>query len=334
MGVPACHAAELSCYAAQRGRRTAEPRPTVGSFSRRGKRMRILIKGLSALAAVSVVGCSQDAADELDTVDMEASGASVVESVDGTHIGYAEVGNGPVPLVIVHGVLDTADSWVPVAEALSELCSCYVMDRRGRGRSEDREEYSFEREIEDIEAVLRAVGPDAFLLGHSSGAIYTLEAARRAPIAGLILYEPPLHYEGFEVAVDEIRGRVAEGRLDDAAAVFFGGEGGLSERELNELRDAPVWPQIAELAPTLVREWDAIFTFNPTVERYRELSMPTLLLSGTESMNNPTFATAGLEQSLRDVRTTALEGQGYTANEAAPELVASSVADFLREVVE
>lgn len=78
----------------------------------------------------------------------------------------------------------------------------------------------------------------------------------------------------------------------------------------------------------------AIFALNPTVERYRDLSMPTLLLSGTESMNNPSFATADLDGLLRDVRTVTLEGQGHTANESAPELVAGRIADFLRAVAQ
>ena len=123
-----------------------------------------------------------------------------------------EIGNGPVPLVIVHGVLDTAESWLMVAEALSEHRSCFVMDRRGRGRSGDGQAYSFEREVEDVEAVLHAAGPNAFLLAHSSGAIYTLEAARRTPVTGLILDEPPLHYQGFDTVVDAVRTLVAQER--------------------------------------------------------------------------------------------------------------------------
>lgn len=294
--------------------------------------MQSLLRTLVVAATISAISCTQNADPSLGTVNPEESGTSVVQSADGTLIGYAEIGHGPHPLVIVHGVLDTAESWVPVAEALSEHCSCFVMDRRGRGRSGDGDAYTFEREIEDIEAVLRAAGPSAVLLGHSSGAIYALEAARRFPIAGLVLYEPPLHYRGFEAVVDEIRGLVTEGRLDDAAAVFFSREGGMSDSEMAEFRQAPSWPPIAQLVPTLVREWDAIFAFGPTVERYQDLSMPTLLLAGSE--NNPIFATADFDRSLSDVRTTTLDGQGHTANESAPELVANLIADFLQEVPE
>lgn len=253
----------------------------------------------------------------------------MVESADGTRIGFARVGDGPIAVVIVHGVLNTAESWLPVAEALAEDCTCYVMDRRGRGRSDAGEDYSFEREIEDIEAVLSVAGPGACLVGHSSGAIYALEAARRLPISCLVLYEPPLHYSGFDRVLDEIRVLVGEGNLDDAAAVFFAREAGLSQSEIASLRATRFWPQIAELAPTLVREWDAIFAFGPSVERYQGLSMPTLLLSGSESMGNPSFATADLERSLADVRRARLDGQGHDANVTAPKVVAGHIANFL-----
>jgi len=268
---------------------------------------------------VSLIGCSRSEDRIGSDNGLAGSQPWTVRSADGTSIGYTRIGDGPSPLVIVHGVLDSSESWVGVAEALSEQCSCFVMDRRGRGRSGDSDSYTFENEIEDIEAVLRVAGSDAFLLGHSSGAIYTLEAARRVPVAGLILYEPPLHYEGFDAVVDRIRNLVSEGKLAEAAEVFIEG---------------PATPQIAELAPTLVREWDAIFTFGPNVARYQDLSMPTLLLAGSDTLSEPTFATVDFAGSLSDVRTAILDGQGHTANVSVPELVANRVAEFLQQVAE
>lgn len=280
--------------------------------------MQRLVRRVVLLTVLFSVGCSQG--DERgNSAAPGESESSTVQSADGTPIGYATVGSGPYSVVIVHGVLDRAESWLDVAEALSEHCTCYVMDRRGRGRSGDSDVYEFDTEIEDIEAVLQEAGPDAFLLGHSSGAIYTLEAARRAPLAGLILYEPPLHYEGFDAVVDQIRDLVSEGRLTDAAEVFV---------------DAPAPPEVAELSSTLVREWDAIFAFGPSVDRYKDLSIPTLLLAGSETLRDPTFATNDFAAALSNVRTIVLDGQGHTGNVSVPGLVAEGIADFLRQVAD
>jgi hypothetical protein len=43
-------------------------------------------------------------------------------------------------------------------------------------------------------------------------------------------------------------------------------------------------------------------------------------------------ATADFAAALSDVRTEVLDGQGHTANESMPQLVADRVAEFLRQV--
>ena len=113
-----------------------------------------------------------------------------VHSKDGTAIGYLRLGEGP-PLVMVHGSLAVAEAWSAVANLLADSFTCYLMDRRGRGRSGDAPEYSIEREYQDIAAVLRAAGAKPHLIGHSYGAVCALGAALETPIDKLILYEPP-----------------------------------------------------------------------------------------------------------------------------------------------
>lgn len=212
--------------------------------------------------------------------------------------------------------------------ALHLLCDGPV----GRGGSEDRTDYSLEREAEDIMAVLDVAGPDAYLLGHSSGAIYTLEAALSAPLAGLVLYEPPLH--GFhgrfvEQVWDRIRIAAQEERYDDVVSIFLTDEAELPEEALSQLRTTPLWEHRVALAPQSVREWEALAEVGLTVDRYRNVTVPTLLLAGTETADHPSFATQALESTLPDARTVMLDGQGHTANLLAPEMVAQELTEFL-----
>ena len=79
---------------------------------------------------------------------MHASEGSV-RSGDGVSIGFARIGNGPA-LVLVHGSLSDGDDWRKVVSLLAGRFTCYIMDRRGRGRSGDSPEYSIEREYEDV----------------------------------------------------------------------------------------------------------------------------------------------------------------------------------------
>lgn len=254
-----------------------------------------------------------------------------VRSSDGTHIGAVSVGSGR-PVVVVHGAWNWGEHWFGVAEELAASHTCWVMDRRARRTSGDGDDYSFDREIEDVVEVLEAAGADASLLGHSSGAIYALETARRTAVERLVLYEPPLRWaERGDPAdvVERIRVLVDEGRLGDAAELFFREEGQLTDETLAFLKTLPEWEEMVALAPICVREWDAILDARLSVDRYRELSTPTLLLAGGENLDHPSMATEALSATLPDVRTAVLDGHGHTAHRADPILVADEVRAFL-----
>lgn len=251
-------------------------------------------------------------------------------SADGTEIGFKKLGAGP-PVVLVHGGWNASDQWMDVAKAVAERCTCYVMDRRGRGRSGDGEDYSLDREIEDIEAVVDAAGPGASLLGHSSGAIYAIEAAHRFELNRLFLYEPPLHFHGPEAErfVDRIRECVENGRPEDAATIFFREEAQVPDQQFDMLRNTPDWKTIVETAWTWVREMDAILEAGLRVERYSDVTAPTLLLHGSITEEHPSFATKELEETLPNARRARLEGQAHSANRSAPDMVAREIAAFL-----
>lgn len=256
-----------------------------------------------------------------------------VRSSDGTQIGLHTVGSGP-PLVIVHGAWNWAEHWLGVAEQLADTHTCVVMDRRGRRNSGDGTDYSFDCEIDDITAVLDDAGTGASLLGHSSGAIYALEASHRRPVERLVLYEPPLRWaERGDPAdlVGRIRVLVDEGEFERAAELFFREEGRTPEEGIAMLKALPEWEPMVALAPICVREWEAILDANLRVDQYRALSTPTLLLAGSENLDHPSMATERLSTSLRDVRTTVLDGHGHVAHRMDPALVANEVRSFLTE---
>lgn len=254
-----------------------------------------------------------------------------VRSPDGTQIGAVTLGSGP-PLVLVHGAWNWREHWLSVAEELAGSHTCWVMDRRARGSSGDGEDYSFDREIEDIATVLDAAGPDASLLGHSSGGIYALETARRHGCRRLVLYEPPLRWaeRGDPTdLVDRIRALIGEDRMEEAAELFFREEGRLDEEGLALVKTLPEWETMVALAPVCVREWDAILDAHLSVDRYREVSTPTLLFAGSENLDHPSMATESLSAALPEVRTTVLDGHAHRAHLTDPTLVADEVRGFL-----
>lgn len=253
----------------------------------------------------------------------------MTRSADGTAIGILKLGSGPA-LVCVHGSLTTGDEWIPLASALGEKFTCVLMDRRGRGRSGDSASYSLDKECEDIEAVLKATRAP-YLLGHSFGAICTLEAAARYPVEKLVLYEPPLPIESSVVgpAFHDFKAAVDRGALDEALTIGLRDLVRLSEDELKGLRETPLWAMMAGLTPTWTREISQIEQLEPGVDRYAEIMAPTLLLVGSVTAPHHVVASRALEQALAESRWVELRGQGHQAHLSATTEFAAAVDDFL-----
>lgn len=117
-------------------------------------------------------------------------------SDDGTPISYLSVGTGP-GLIVVGGVLSSASTYAPLAEALAAQFTVHVMNRRGRPPSgAQRPGHSIDDECADLVAVATATqARGAF--GHSFGGLVVLETARHHPIFDeLYLYEPGVSIAG------------------------------------------------------------------------------------------------------------------------------------------
>ena len=256
---------------------------------------------------------------------------ATVQSADGTSIGFIRLGTGP-SLVIIHGSISTGDAFLQFANILSRKFTCFVMDRRGYGRSEDSVDYTIEREYEDVQALLKVAGSGAHLFGHSFGAIIALGAALQSSIGRLVLYEPPLPVKGPIAGsmLESYRKAVEANRLDDA--LVFGLEHfvNLPADEIVLRRKSPQWNRQVSLTPTWVRELEAIDQLGPSLDRYRHLNTPTLMLTGSESdEHHLRVASEALNNVLPHASLEHLKGQGHLAHLMAPQMLADIVANFL-----
>src|SRR5690349_11702205 len=112
-------------------------------------------------------------------------------SRDGTRIAYERSGQGPA-VVLVSGAMSTGATTAPLAAELSGRFDVTVYDRRGRGESGDTAPYAVEREIEDLAALIEALGGEAALYGVSSGGALALRAAAGGlPVRHVAVYETP-----------------------------------------------------------------------------------------------------------------------------------------------
>lgn len=253
-------------------------------------------------------------------------------SHDGTRIAYERRGEGP-PLVLIHGTGIDHSYWDPVAPELARHFTVYSVDRRGRGHSGDTAPYAIQREFEDVAAMVGSIAGDVFLVGHSYGALCSLEAALlTSNIGKMILNEPPM-YTTVEVSIPadapaKILAYAGAGEWEKALVLLYETEG-MSADELNMLRSLPSWRARIQAAPTILREILSVreYTFDPA--RFKNLKTPVLLLVGGETNPVYTAAAEALHASLPNNRLVVLPGQPHDAALTAPALFVQQVLRFL-----
>ncbi len=178
---------------------------------------------------------------------------STTVSADGTAIAYTRQGQGPA-LIFVDGALcsRTFGPHPTLAQVMASDFTVYTYDRRGRGESTDTLPYAVEREVEDLAAVIEAAGGEAFLSGHSSGALLALHAAK-LNVPKLVLFEPPVgDDECRSIESDytaKLRGLVEDGKRREAV-VDFQTSIGIPEDVLAQME--PVMPAFEAMAHTIV----------------------------------------------------------------------------------
>lgn len=213
-----------------------------------------------------------------------------VISKDGTHIAFDRSGHGPA-LILVGGATATREAAASLAAALAPDFTVFAYDRRGRGDSGDTAPYAVEREVEDIDALITEAGGKAFVLGHSSGAVLALEAARLLPtkITKLAVYEPPFIIDNSRPPAPEdytqrLNELISSGRRGDAVELFMTVVGSPAEMMVM-MRQSPMWPGLEALAHTLAYDgaiMGGTMRGNPqSLKKWSTVTVPTLVMDGT-----------------------------------------------------
>jgi pimeloyl-ACP methyl ester carboxylesterase len=151
------------------------------------------------------------------------SQVSFVRSKDGTRIAVECTGKGP-SLLIVHGGTGDRSRWKPLLPLFASDFTVCAMDRRGHGESEGGSDYSLRKESEDVAAVVNSVNSGAgpvFVLGHSIGGVFALEAAFLTnKISKLVLYEPPLQDLDHTAVANRMEKMIQAGDREQALVTF------------------------------------------------------------------------------------------------------------------
>jgi pimeloyl-ACP methyl ester carboxylesterase len=261
---------------------------------------------------------------------------STVTSRDGTPIAYETLGGG-LPLILVDGAMchRGMGPMPSLAKRLVEHFTVVVYDRRGRGNSGDTLPWSVEREVEDLAALIAAVGGSARVLGISSGAVLALEAAaRNLPITKLAMYEPPFIVDDTRapVADDFVPGLhrlLAEGNRDEVVKRFMRMVG-MPELFILLMRFLPNWRKLTAVAHTV--PYDLTIMRGTQAgkplprDRWSALRAPNLVLDGGKSPVWMRHGCQALAKLLPRSSYRTLPGQTHMVK---PEVLAPALIEFL-----
>lgn len=280
--------------------------------------------------------------------DSYATGS--VTSNDGTTIGYRQLGQGP-GVVVVHGTMSSGKTHTQLGEALASAFTVYLLDRRGRGLSgPPGADYSLQKEVEDLDAVLATTGSHN-VFAVSSGAIVTLQHALTRPvIRKAAIFEPPLLLPSAAELMARYDREIGEGKV--AAALVTGMVGAqmgppvmramprwLLERLTNMMMSGEDKKANADdvtfrkLAPTMRYDGQLILEVGRRLEPFRAVQADVLLIGGSKS---PAYLKEGhdaLERILPHVRRVELPGLDHAASwnrdrGGKPQLVAEELRRF------
>lgn len=259
-----------------------------------------------------------------------------VTSADGTSIAYDVYGEGE-PIIMVEGAF-CGRHFGPTAKLATELGKqfrVYHYDRRARGDSSPSADYRMERELEDLRAMLEVAGGKAGLVGFSSGACLTLEAAAaHLPLTRIAFYEPPYMVGPKARKVpatyrEDIQRLVAGGKHGDAVAYFMTKLIGMPSIFLLPMKFSKMWPTLSAQAPSLPFDMEAVNGFAPPEARLKGIDVPALAIYGGKTMPVLKDSTSLCSRLIPGADLVVLPGQTH---EVKPEAIAPHLVDFFHGV--
>jgi pimeloyl-ACP methyl ester carboxylesterase len=255
-----------------------------------------------------------------------------VTSPDGTEIAYERTGDGPV-VIIVGGAFNDRHTGAPLAEALAPHFTVVTYDRRGRGESGDTPPYAVEREVEDLGAVLSAVGGSAAAYGVSSGGTLALEAAAAGHnVTKVAMFEPPYYFDEGPEWPEDFLPRMAEytaaGRRGDTVECFMTGALSVPPQGVEHMRKTPMWEGMEAISHTLL--YDCLVMGDRTwpAERMSSVTVPTLVVNSSASA-------PWMQHTVKQAAASLPAGEHASVNgaphDAPPDVIAPALIKFFTE---
>ncbi len=183
--------------------------------------------------------------------------------------------------------------------------------------------------------MIESTGAPAALSTSSSGAGVALAAVTAGlDVSALALYEPP-YFAGSDGSghIAELEQMLTEGQLEEAMRYNMTTIIGLPSEAVDQMAQAPWWPGMVAVAPTLIYDHQAshdIETDSDWRTRWAGVTAPTIVFSGDRTFPGLPEAADTVAAALPNAKRRVLSGQDHGP---APEAIVPELVEFLRPIV-
>lgn len=256
-----------------------------------------------------------------------------------------ELGSGPT-VVCLHSSASSSAQWRSLAERLSGRFRVLAVDLHGCGRTPawaKPRPLRLDDEVELLVPVWRSAGARFHIVGHSYGGAVAMKAAlaHAGRVASVAVYEPVMFglltgqepgsaaTREIEAVRNETMALVAANDLDSAACCF--GSYWLGRDAWNAM------PRVrkelmAAAMPSVMPQWQAAFSDSSSLQMLGALSMPVLLLSGSESTLAARAVTQWIGSALPHASVHVFPHCAHMAPLTLPERINPVIMQFLTEL--
>lgn len=259
-------------------------------------------------------------------------------AADGIEIRADDEGSGPAVLVLPPD-MDDGSSWQKVADLLAtDYRVVRLQRRRFRLDLPAQPPCTLADEVGDALTLAAAIGGPLLLVGHSGGAVVSLEALTLAPeaFAGAVLYEPPLVIGpplGGEAA-DRADAALAAGKPGRAFTIFF--------RSIVRMPRPTAWlighvlgllPRFRDLARRQIDAVRAVDELGVRLDAYSGIELPIVLIGGERSPAHFGRRLDALAAALPHAERRTLRRQGHDGHSGDPDQVARIIREHAERVL-
>ena len=233
---------------------------------------------------------------------------------------YYEKHGAGEPLICLHNYSSNSRvRYGPLLPVLSKYYTCYLVDLRGHGRSDNpaSPDWSHEQNSRDIIGLCEALGiKRARFIGTSSGGMTMLRVARYAKylVEAMVLdsatYRVPIQARPFYKSPDALSPNLVK---------YY--------KQANEVYGPSYWKVLAQIFYDMrLPECD----INIPLDTLKEIKAPTLVVSGDRDLFYTVDIAIDMKSTIRNSELCIVPNTQHIVMEFFPELVATMAVDFFK----